>query len=81
MHNRDNDYNIEHISKEKLEHIGQLLDVMDVVEDMAQLFNTNACTINTNDETDDKQNTNKHIKLNEYPSYPHTSGRMGAMVQ
>ena len=22
----------------------------------------------------------KHLKLNEYPSYPHTSGRMGAMA-
>ena len=42
MHNRDNDYNIEHISKEKLEHNGQLPDVMDVVEDMAQIFNTHA---------------------------------------
>ena len=34
MHNADNNYNIDHISKEKLEHIGQLLDVMDVVEDV-----------------------------------------------
>ena len=37
----DNDYNIDHISKEKLECIGQLLDVMDVVEDVAQIFNMN----------------------------------------
>ena len=44
MHNRDNDYNIEHISKEKLECIGQLPDVMDVVEDVAQLFNTSNST-------------------------------------
>ena len=22
----------------------------------------------------------QHLKLNEYPSYPHTSGRMGAMA-
>ena len=28
MHNGDNDYNIEHISKEKLEYSGQLPDVM-----------------------------------------------------
>ena len=60
MHNRDNDYNIDHISKEKLECIGQLLDVMDVVEDVAQLFNTNNSTTyemdaSTNEETDDEQ--------------------------
>ena len=46
------EYNIDHISEEKLECIGQLLDVMDVVEDTAQLYNTNA---STNDETDDEQ--------------------------
>ena len=34
--NRDNDYNIDHMSKEMLECIGQLLDVIDVVEDAAQ---------------------------------------------
>ena len=32
-----------------------------------------------NDKTDD-EHTNKHINLEEYPSYPHTSGRMGAMA-
>ena len=51
-HNGDNNYNIDHFSKEKLECIGQLLDVMDVVEDTEQLFNTDA---STNNETDDKQ--------------------------
>ena len=30
IHNGDNNYNIEHISKEKLECEGQLLDIMDV---------------------------------------------------
>ena len=60
MHNGDNDYNIDHISEEKLECIGQLPDVMDVVEDVAQLFNTNNSTnyemdASTNEETDDKQ--------------------------
>ena len=55
MHNRDNDYKIEHISKEKLGCIGQLSDVMDVVEDAAQIFNTYASTNDTNDETDDEQ--------------------------
>ena len=55
MHNGDNDYNIEHISKEKMEHIGQLPDVLDVVEDATQIFHTNASTNDTNDETDDEE--------------------------
>ena len=38
--------------KEKLECIGQLPDVMDVVEDTAQLFDTNK---STNDKTDDEE--------------------------
>ena len=33
MHNGDNDCNIDHITKEKLEQIGKFPDVMDVVED------------------------------------------------
>ena len=60
MHNRDNDYNIDHIAKEKLEQIGKLPDVMDVVEDVAQLFNMNDTDYETNDmsnESDDKKNT------------------------
>ena len=55
MHNRDSDYNIEHILKEKLECIGQLLDVMGVVEGAAQIFDANASTNHTNNETDDEQ--------------------------
>ena len=60
MHNGDNDYNIDHILKEKLECTGQLPDVMDVLEDVAQLFNTNGSTndetdASTNDKTDDEQ--------------------------
>ena len=54
LHNGDNDYNIEHISKEKLEHTGQLLDVLDVVEEAAQIININ----NTDDETNDTNNEN-----------------------
>ena len=54
IHNGDNNYNIKHISKEKLECIGQLLDVLDVVEDVAQTFLANASTNDTNDETDDE---------------------------
>ena len=66
MHNGDNNYNIDHISKEKLECIGQLPDVMDVVEDMTQLFNTNRSTnygtdVSTNDETDDEKTQNTNI--------------------
>ena len=52
MHNRDNNNKIDHISKEKLECIGKLPDVLDEVEDVAQLFNTN----NTNNETNDTNN-------------------------
>ena len=57
---RDNDYNIDHILKEKLECIGQLLDVMDVVDDAAQLFSTNGSTndktdASTSNKTDDEQ--------------------------
>ena len=52
MHNGDNDYNIDHIVNEKLEQIGKLPDVMDVVEDGDQIFNVN----NTEDETEDETN-------------------------
>ena len=50
LHNRDNDSNIEHILKQKLECTGQSPDVLDVVEDAVQIFHTNT---NTNDETED----------------------------
>ena len=33
----------------------QLLDVLGVVEDTAQIFHTNASTNDTNDETDDEE--------------------------
>ena len=49
LHNGDNDYNIEHILMEKLEHNGQLLDILDVVEEANEIFNFN----NTDDETND----------------------------
>ena len=57
MHNRDNDYNIDHIAKEKLGSIGKLLDEMDVVENTAHLFNVNVTDNETNDESDDENNT------------------------
>ena len=59
LHNGDNNYNIKHILKEKLECSGQLPDVMDVVEEAEQLFNTtNACTNNTDDKTIDEEMEN-----------------------
>ena len=59
-HNGDNDYNIEHILKEKLECTGQLLDVLDVVEEVMQIFNVNDTDNETNDtnyESDEENNT------------------------
>ena len=49
----DNDY--KHISKDKLECTGQLPNVLNVVEDMAQIFHTNAKTNNTNDEINEEE--------------------------
>ena len=60
LHNGDNDYTIEHILKEKLEHTGQLPDVLDVVEEADQIFNVNDTDDETNDtnyESDNKNNT------------------------
>ena len=45
LHHGDNNYNIEHILKAKLEWQGQLLDVLDVVDDNIYQMN---------DETDDE---------------------------
>ena len=42
--NGGNNYKIDHISKEKLECIGQLLDVMEVVVEAQQLFNASKST-------------------------------------
>ena len=39
MHHGNNDYNIDHIGKEQLERNGNLPDVMDVVEDAANICN------------------------------------------
>ena len=41
-HHGDNDYNIDHISKEKLERNGNLPDVIDVVDDMEDLLDPNS---------------------------------------
>ena len=47
LHHGDNDYSIEHISKAKLERQGQLLDVLDVVDD--DVYETNDETNNKSD--------------------------------
>ena len=59
IHKGDHDYNIEHISKEKLECDGQLLDVLDVVEEVDEIFNFNTDdeTNNTNYESDNVNNS------------------------
>ena len=48
-HHGDNNYNIDHIGKEQLERNGNLPNVMDVVEDVANICNYN--------DTDEEENT------------------------
>ena len=52
MNHGDNDYNIEHLLKEKLEQMQQLPDVLDVVEQVMTLNLFNTPTDNLNDEMD-----------------------------
>ena len=54
--NGGNDYKIDHISKERLECIGQLPDVMEVVVEAQQLFNTIEST-NEDTENEDTEQT------------------------
>ena len=54
LHHGDNDYSIEHISKEKLEWAGQLLDILDVVDED---------TYQTNNESDSESNSYKQKQL------------------
>ena len=49
----DNDYNIDHISKEKLERNGNLPDVIDVVEDAEDLLDPNS----TDDDESESETT------------------------
>ena len=56
LNNSNNNYNIDHIVK-KLECMGQLLDVLDVVEEGACLFNTNTNMNNTSEVTNNKHMT------------------------
>ena len=51
LDNGGNNYKIDCISKERLECIGQLLDVMEVVVEAQQFFNTSE---STNDDTEDE---------------------------
>ena len=53
MHHGDNDYNIDHIGKEQLEQNGNFPDIMDVVEDLANICNYNG--------TDDNESDNDNI--------------------
>ena len=52
-HHGDNDYNIDHMSKEKLERNGNLPDVIDVVEDAEDLLDPNS----TDDDESDSETT------------------------
>ena len=50
LNHGDNDYNIEHLSKEKLEQMGQLPDVLDVVKEVTTFNLINTPTHNPNNE-------------------------------
>ena len=52
LNHGDNDYNIEHLLKEKLEQMGQLPDVLDVVEEVMTFDLFNTPTGKPNDEMD-----------------------------
>ena len=52
LNHGDNDYNIEHLLKEKLEQMGQLPDVLDVVEGATTFNLFNTPTDNLNNEMD-----------------------------
>ena len=58
LHHGDNHYSIEHISKAKLEWQGQLLDVLDVVDDDVYEMN-DEMNDKTNDENDNESNSSK----------------------
>ena len=54
LNHGDNNYNIEHLSKEKLEQMGQLPGVLDVVEEVTTFNLINTPTHNLNDEMDNE---------------------------
>ena len=55
--NGDNDYNIEHLSKEKLEQTGQLPNVLDVVDE-ANAFDQISIPHNPDNDMDETNLTN-----------------------
>ena len=59
MHHGNNNYNIDHIGKEQLEQNGNLPNVMDVVEDVANMCNYNDTDNDdsNNDDIDEEENT------------------------
>ena len=59
LHHGDNDYSIEHILKEKLEWAGQLPDVLDVVDEVDKMLHINDTdddTYQTSNESDNESN-------------------------
>ena len=78
LHHGDNDYSIEHISKASLEWQGQLLDILDVVDDDIYKPNDKSDGKSSFYNENEKATRQETPKLTEYPSYPHTSGRTGA---
>ena len=63
LHHGDNDYSIEHISKAKLECQGQLLDVLDVVDDDVYQMNNESDGKSTfYNKNNQKQLIKKHLK-------------------
>ena len=53
LNHGDNNYSIDHLSKAKFEWMGQLLDVLDVMEEVATLYHFNTPTKNPNEEMDE----------------------------
>ena len=59
LHHGDNDYSIEHILKEKLEwaeHLPDILDVVDEVDEMLHIDDTDDDTYQMNNESDNESN-------------------------
>ena len=64
-----------------MEWQGHLPDILDVVdEDAYQMNNESDDESNSYNENNslNESNSSNEAKIKEYPSYPHTSGRMGA---
>ena len=67
LHHGDNDYSIEHILKAKLEWAGQLMDVLDVVdEDTYQMDNESDDESNSNNESNSYNENNSYNETNLY---------------